>query len=221
MNGLPITLNGADLVALTTGALFWPSESLLAVADLHLGKSERMARRGGAFLPPYETRDTLIRLQSDIEALAPATVLCLGDTFDDDLAALALDDAETATLLRLQAGRRWIWITGNHDPAPLPWPGTQLGETRIGPLTFRHIADVQATGEVSGHYHPKANFTARGRGISRPCFLIDAARLILPAYGTYTGGLKTRDDALTTLMAPDARAVLTGPTQCVIPMPRR
>ena len=57
-------------------------------------------------------------------------------------------------------------------------------------------------------------------GQSQPCFLADAARLILPAYGVYTGGLRAHDAALTGLMATDALAILTGPRVLAIPMPR-
>jgi metallophosphoesterase superfamily enzyme len=94
--------------------------------------------------------------------------------------------------------------------------GTHRAEVRAGTLTFRHIAVPGETGEVSGHFHPKA--TVAGR--SRPCFLIDAARVILPAFGCYTGGLRTADPALAALLGPQALAVLTGPRTLAIPMPR-
>jgi len=216
-----VMLNGAALRPLPSGALHWPAEGLLAVSDLHLGKSTRIARRGGTVLPPYETRDTLARLAADIEATGASTVLCLGDSFDDLAAADELEEADTLLLTGLGAGRRWIWVEGNHDPGPLTLPGTHLGELRLGPLTFRHIAQPGAAGEVSGHYHPKAGIAARGRAFSRPCFLLDRDRLILPAYGTYTGGLRTSDPALCGLMRPEAVAILTGPVPGPIPMPRR
>ncbi|ALG89721.1 MAG: metallophosphoesterase [Confluentimicrobium sp.] len=216
MNGFDFTLNGADLAALPSGALWWAAERLLAVSDLHLGKSERLARRGGTMLPPYEVRDTLARLEADIAATRPAAVLCLGDTFDDLTAMENLPEQEALWLTRLMAGRRWIWIEGNHDPGPTSFGGTHLAELRLPPLTFRHIAAPGAAAEVSGHYHPKA----RLGGLSRPCFLIDAARVILPAYGTYTGGLRSDDAALCALMDDRAIAVLTGKAAHAIPMPR-
>ncbi|MGR3473395.1 MAG: ligase-associated DNA damage response endonuclease PdeM, partial [Sulfitobacter sp.] len=60
---------------------------------------------------------------------------------------------------------------------------------------------------------------ARGRSISRPAFLFDSKRLILPAYGTYTGGLRSQSRVLCDLMGPEACAVLTGPQPVAIPMP--
>lgn len=216
MTGYDFTLAGARLTALGGGALWWAEHRLLCVSDLHLGKSERHIRRGGSALPPYESRDTLIRLAELVSALRPDTVVCLGDSFDDDAASRALPDAEQSQLAALTKGRRWIWITGNHDPAPADLGGEQMAELHLAPLIFRHIADPAAAAEISGHYHPKA----RVRSTSRPCFLLDQSRLILPAFGTYTGGLRSTDPALTSLMKRDALAILTGPQALPVPMPR-
>lgn len=220
MNGHRFSLAGAELVALGSGGLAWPDERMLVVSDLHLGKSDRIARRSGVMLPPYETQDTLQRLEADIRATDAATVVCLGDSFDDLSAADSLSDDERLWIARLQAGRRWVWIEGNHDPGPVDFGGTHLAELHVPPLSLRHIARPGQAGEVSGHYHPKARLFARGRVITRPAFLFDSDRVILPAYGTYTGGLRSDDAALGQLMRPEALAVLTGPQTNVIPMPR-
>jgi hypothetical protein len=214
---LTLTLAGETLVPRASGALHWPDRRLLCVSDLHLGKSERLARRAGAMLPPYESRDTLLRLQAEIDATDPATIICLGDSFDDAASLDGLDEAERLWLLRLIAGRDWIWIAGNHDAGPLNIAGSHLAISTHGALTFRHIAEPAATAEVSGHFHPKARLAGR----AWPCFVADTSRLILPAFGTYTGGLWTHDPALTVLMQPGALAVLCcGTTARAIPMPR-
>ncbi|SIO56413.1 putative phosphoesterase [Rhodovulum sp. ES.010] len=218
MNGHDFTLVGTSLAALPSGALWWAAPQVLTVSDLHLGKSERMARRGGTLLPPYDTAETLARLEADVAATAARTVICLGDSFDDEAAARALPPAARERLLRLMAGRRWVWIAGNHDPGPADLPGSHLGVLVEGPLTFRHIAEPGATGEVSGHYHPKARLRLGGRQLSRPCFLVDDARVILPAYGAYTGGLDADAPALDGLMQGGASAILTGPRAVAVPM---
>lgn len=220
MNGHTIIQASARLEALNTGALWWADHSVLCVSDLHLGKSERIARKGGATLPPYETRDTLTRLAGDIARTGARTVICLGDSFDDLGAATSLPEDERLWIVRLQAGRRWVWIEGNHDPGPTDLGGSHLGELEIGPLTFRHIAQGTATGEVSGHYHPKASIAAKGRRITRPAFLRDTDRIVMPAYGTYTGGLDSRSPVLRDLMQANAIAVLTGKSAIALPMPR-
>ncbi|WP_367183145.1 ligase-associated DNA damage response endonuclease PdeM [Cypionkella sp.] len=209
------TLASADLIALASGALFWPAEKLLVVSDLHFGKSERLARRGGALLPPFETRDTLQRLDDDLESTGARRVICLGDSFDDLHSADAMDAGDQLWLTRLIAGRDWVWIEGNHDAGPFALGGSHLADMQLGPLAFRHIASGD-TPEISGHYHPKLRLAGR----ARRCFLLDATRVIMPAYGSYTGGLWTYDAALTKLMQPQALAVAIGKTALALPMPR-
>ncbi len=221
MNFYAFELCGAGLRLLPSGAVWWPDAGTLIVSDLHLGKSERIARRSGQMLPPYDTRETLSRLEADIAAMAPARVACLGDSFDDDAARAGLEPAEADRIGRLQDGRDWIWITGNHDPAADSLGGAARAEARLGPLSLRHIARAGATAEMSGHYHPKARLSVRGRRIARACLLVDADRAILPAYGTYTGGLDWTAPAFADLMGPGARAILTGPSPCAIPLPAR
>lgn len=217
----PFDLAGARLEARASGALFWPERRLLCVSDLHLGRAIRLARRGGAILPPYEGEDTLLRLEAEIAATRPATIVCLGDSFDDDQAAGEMDGRIASWLTRLMAGRRWVWIAGNHDPAPLPLGGTHLKALQEGELVFRHIAERgSAAGEISGHFHPKARLAlGAGRSLGRPCFLIDARRAILPAFGTYTGGLSWDAPELQALLAPGAIAVMTGSVARAVPVP--
>ncbi len=208
-----IMLAGAVLSALPSGALWWPDARLLCVSDLHIGKATRAARFGGTMLPPYETEDTLARLGADLDATRPARVICLGDSFDHGDAAEDLAEAHRLRLAEMMAGRDWTWISGNHDPVPMGMGGRDRAQVTLGPLTFRHIADRGARGEVSGHYHPKA----RLGGQARPCFLACEDRLILPAYGTYTGGLACEDRAFDALMGPRAIAILTGRRTFAVP----
>lgn len=220
MSALPFTFCGAALRAMASGALYWPGQNTLIVSDLHLGKAERTARRGGPILPPYEVVETLDRLLADIAATGPERVICLGDSFDDLIAARATQETVMDRLAPVMAGRHWVWIEGNHDPGPVDIAGEHLSELTDDPLTFRHIAQPAQCAEISGHYHPKARVSVRGRSMTRRCFLIDDTRLIMPAYGTYTGGLDTRDPALSRLMAPRATAILLGPIPTALPMPR-
>ncbi len=212
-------ISGETFAALASGALWWQDAGILVVSDLHLGKSGRIARRAGPMLPPYETRETLARLETDLLRTDPRHLICLGDSFDDARAADELDPDEQAWITRMQAGREWTWIEGNHDPGPLGLGGSHRRELQIGPLVFRHIAQAGATGEISGHYHPKFSLRVRGQTITRPCFLHDESRVILPAYGTYTGGLSCLDPALRGLFAGQATAITTGKTVRAFPIP--
>jgi len=216
---VPLVLAGETLRLLPSGAALWPATGTLVVADLHLGKSERRARRWGALLPPYDTAETLTRLDAVIAATRPATVVCLGDSFDDSATADALDEDTRLWLARMMAGRHWIWVAGNHDPAPVTVGGTSLSEYRSGGLAFRHIARAETgPGEVSAHYHPRLRLPVAGAGAARPAFLADARRLVLPAFGAYTGGMSALDPALRGLLAVDALAVLTGQPMVRVPL---
>ena len=218
MTDCAFTLGDLTLSPRPSGALWCASESILCVSDLHLGKSERIARRGGVLLPPYETQATLDRLRQEIDSLSPATVIYLGDSFDDLAAAQALDAAHRADLATMMAGRRWIWIEGNHDPGMTDLAGEHLTDVRIGTVHFRHIADTSRQEfEVSGHYHPKASLTLRGRRLSSACFVMDRTRLIMPAFGTYTGGLHVSSPELRRLFPAGATVRLTRAPQHSIP----
>lgn len=208
-------LANETLHALPSGALVAPSHATLIVSDLHFGKSDRIARRTGTLIPPYENTETLQKLATDIAASDPKTVICLGDSFDDLASVDALDDSHRATLAQLQAGRRWIWIEGNHDPGPVDLGGTHLAQTHLGGIALRHIA-TDATPEVSGHYHPK--LALKGLGRARSCFVYDHDRLILPAYGAYTGGLSAQHPDLRKLFGAQAIAVLTGHKALPVPL---
>jgi DNA ligase-associated metallophosphoesterase len=217
--GAPFLLGPALAVARPSGALWLPAARLMAVADLHLGKAARHARRGGALLPPYEAADTLARLAAEVAALDPAIVVCLGDSFDEPVAAAEMEPAQASALADMAARRDWVWIAGNHDPAPHGHPGACRPEHVAARLTFRHIAAPgPQAGEVSGHWHPKGTLAPRGRRVTRRCFLIDGRRAILPAFGAYAGGLDAADPLFDALLGPDAVALLTGAR--VTPAPR-
>jgi DNA ligase-associated metallophosphoesterase len=189
-----VTIAGVSLVGDPDGAIYWPQERLLAVADLHFEKGSSYARRG-IFLPPYDTAATLARLTRLIVRYAPRAVIALGDSFHDGGGPDRLADADRTQLRALQAGRDWIWIAGNHDPEPAKNIGGDFGGAlAIGALTFRHIPDGSA-GEIAGHLHPVARVSHRGRAVSRRCFASDAMRMVMPAFGAYTGGLNVRDAA--------------------------
>jgi uncharacterized protein len=218
----PLALNGAELVADPSGALYWPAARTLIVADLHLEKASSYALRGVP-LPPYDTRATLAALRTAVRRHAPERVICLGDSFHDAGGPARLDAADAAALdAAIHAVREWIWIAGNHDPAPARGLGGRVvaGELPLGSLLFRHAAAPDAApGEVSGHYHPKASVAVRGRRVTGRCFVADGRRLVMPAFGALAGGLDVFDPALAALFPGDFRVHLIGRRQ-VTPLAR-
>lgn len=201
MNGLSAR---AGLVAITgevalcdpCGALFLPDMKLLVVSDLHLEKGSAAARRG-RLLPPYDTAATLELLAAVIARHRPRTVVSLGDSFHDGGGAARMPTPFRERLAALMAGRDWIWITGNHDPdAPAGLPGTVAQEIAAGRLRFRHEPQAAAApGEIAGHLHPGATVVRRGRAVRRRCFATDGERLVMPAFGAFTGSLNVLDPA--------------------------
>src|SRR5947209_6619905 len=189
-----VMMCGVTLAADCLGALYWPEQGLLIVADLHLEKGSSFARRG-QLLPPYDTAETLARLARLIAHYAPRAVIALGDNFHDGDGPARLSAADRTTLMALQRGRDWIWIAGNHDPDPAEGIGGTFAETlALGALTFRHKPSRDAPdGEIAGHLHPVARVAQRGRAVSRRCFATDGKALVMPAFGAYTGGLNIRD----------------------------
>jgi DNA ligase-associated metallophosphoesterase len=191
-----ISVGAIGLVGDPAGALYWPEEALLAVADLHLEKGSSFAVRG-VLLPPYDTAATLAQLSRLIARYAPRLVVALGDSFHDGEGPSRIADGDRAALRALQHGRDWVWIAGNHDPDPAAGIGGSFAQTlAMGPIVFRHAPQpVASAGEIAGHLHPRARVAWRGRTTSRRCFAGDDSRLVMPAFGAYTGGLNVRDRA--------------------------
>ncbi|HEX3116665.1 MAG TPA: ligase-associated DNA damage response endonuclease PdeM [Bradyrhizobium sp.] len=189
-----VDVAGVTFAADLSGALFWQEQSLLVVSDLHLEKGSSFARRG-VLLPPYDTAATLGRLAAVIARHDPRMVIALGDSFHDTTAHERMSAPDRDAIAAFQAGRDWIWISGNHDPALTPdLGGVVAHEVAIGPIAFRH-EPTGAAGEIAGHLHPKARVAARGRSMERRCFACDGERAVMPAFGAYTGGLSIRDAA--------------------------
>ncbi len=193
-----LSFAGEALVPLPCGALHWPARDMLLVADLHFEKASAFARKG-RLLPPYDSADTLAALIDALAITGARRVVCLGDSFHDAGGPGRLPAGPRAALRSLTASLDWLWITGNHDDeAGAVLGGRVMAEAVIGPLTLRHQAVPGAVEpELSGHFHPKLAVQIRGRRIVRRCFAVSATKIILPAYGAFTGGLDVGDTAIT------------------------
>jgi len=205
-----IAVGGRRLTPDRSGALYWEAERTLIVADLHLEKAAALAGRG-ALLPPYDTRETLARLAGAVARYDPARIVALGDSFHRLDGPASMGEEERAALARLQRRREWVWIAGNHDPEIAACAGGRVcAELRLGGLVLRHEpAPGPAAGEIAGHLHPVAKLARAGATLRRPCFVGDGRRLVLPAFGAFTGGLNVRDAAFAALFgrAGEAMAV--------------
>jgi DNA ligase-associated metallophosphoesterase len=213
--GALLGVMGVVMEAFPEGALWWADTRMLVVADLHLEKGSSFARRG-QLIPPYDTTETLNALARLVARLEPQVVVALGDSFHDDQAASRLTVSHRVMLKGLQIGREWIWISGNHDPSPpLDVGGQAMDELAIGKLVFRHEPSAfDAQGEIAGHLHPTARVYGQGKSVRRRCFASDGFRLIMPAFGAYTGGMDVLDRAFDGIFAVDSfRAFMLGDGQ--------
>jgi DNA ligase-associated metallophosphoesterase len=187
---VPFSFAGETFVPGAEGALYWPARQALLVADLHLEKASWFARLG-QFLPPYDSHATLTALAREVERTGARRLYCLGDSFHDRFGCDRLPAAARALLEKMTAALDWTWIVGNHDPGFSDHCGGRLAEElEVGGIVLRHEAVREdSRPEMSGHFHPKLRVHLHGRQVSRRCFVVSETKLILPAFGSLTGGL--------------------------------
>ena len=213
--GLRVSIEGEPCVLRCSGALWVINHKTLIAADLHLEKGSAFAARG-QMLPPYDSRATLDRLEAEIDALQPAAIVLLGDSFHDSKSVARMAPDDKARLDRLAVGREWIWLEGNHDIRALAGsldllPGEVVETLSLGALRLIHEPQGgERPGEIAGHLHPAARVAAHGRGVRRPCFVTDGRRAVLPAFGAFTGGLDVRDPAIAGLFGEPPMAAALG-----------
>jgi uncharacterized protein len=187
---VPFSFTGETFLATAEGALFWPAQQALLVADLHLEKASWFARLG-QFLPPYDSHATLTALAAAVEQTGAKRLFCLGDSFHDRFGCERLPASARALLTDLTNRLDWTWIVGNHDPGFADDCGGRLAdEIELAGIVLRHEAvRDDPRPEMSGHYHPKLRLRLKGRHVSRRCFVVSPTKMILPAFGSLTGGL--------------------------------
>jgi len=213
---VPLSFGTTDLLLRSDRSVYWPDETTLFVADLHLEKASFFASHGQP-LPPYDSRATLERVAQAVEETGAQRVVTLGDNFHDAQGAARLEEVACDMLRTLTARVDWIWITGNHDgPADAAWAATHCGgtlhdELEIGGIICRHEAQPgESRRELSGHWHPKLDVTVRGRRIRRACAVVARSdsrepRMVLPAFGTFTGGMDANHAAIRHALSPADR----------------
>lgn len=216
---VPLSFAGEEWLLTEGRALYWPREQALLVADLHLEKGSFFAKHG-QMVPPYDSRETLERVALAIRETGARRVITLGDNFHDSDGSARLEPHAWGMLEALTKAVDWVWITGNHDEGHDPdmaarCGGTLAEELEIGGVILRHRAQKGETRpELSGHYHPRLQLKVRQRMIRRPCAVVSAnegvdgrpsGRMILPAFGAYTGGMNAADPAILKALQPADR----------------
>ena len=206
---VPFSFAGETFVAGLEGALYWPAQQALLVADLHLEKASWFARLG-QFLPPYDSQATLSALAREVERSGARRLYCLGDSFHDRFGCDRLPAAARDLLVAMTSALDWVWIVGNHDPGFSDHCGGRLvDKLEVAGIVLRHEAvRDDPKPEMSGHFHPKLRLNLHGRHVSRRCFVVSQTKLILPAFGSLTGGLDATHPAILDNVGSDAAALV-------------
>jgi len=206
---VPFSFAGHEFLASPEGALRWPAEEALLVADLHLEKASWFARLG-QMLPPYDSLATLSELEREIEQSGVTRLYCLGDSFHDKYGCDRLPAAARDMLTSLTSKLDWVWIVGNHDAGFIDHCGGRIEEEcEVGGIILRHEAvEHDARPEISGHFHPKLRLSMKGRSVSRRCYVASQSKLILPAFGAFTGGLDAGHPEILRKVGPGASALV-------------
>lgn len=206
-NRCTITLNfaGHEIQLLASGACYWPQQKTLIVADLHLEKGSYFALRGQP-IPLADTRSTLEKLQQEIFNLQPQRVICLGDNVHDAKGFLRMKEEDFLLLQSMHLSvPSWLWIIGNHETPRLEKPALEkinfVFEVIIDNLCFTHQFQKERLFQIMGHFHPKISITRQGVKITGKCFSVTENVLIMPAFGSYTGGLDINNQVYCEVLA--------------------
>ena len=190
-------LGGLELLPHLSGALYVPAYETLIISDLHLEQGTSLARRG-IHVPPFDTAVTLDVLDATLSTTHAKRLIFLGDSFHDTQGEERLNETHLSRLRIITNQYETLWIIGNHDPHPPQSLGGHGAETiALGPLTLRHepAKKLKNEIEIAGHLHPGCGLSLRGRRVRGKCFIADQTRLIMPAFGAYTGGLSISSNA--------------------------
>jgi len=186
---IDIRLKGEVLMLLPQKAIFWKSESLLLIADVHLGKAGHF-RKNGLAVPGNLHHGDLQKLELLISSCRPKTILFLGDLFHSEVNA---EWYVFADWVKKFDKIDFTLIVGNHDI--LPEKSYQdlnfhlTARLAIGPFSFTHEPTPESDHyNFAGHIHPGIRLRgAAKQGMVLPCFYFKQDHAILPAFGRFTG----------------------------------
>jgi DNA ligase-associated metallophosphoesterase len=195
-----LNFGNQEFKLLSSGALFWAEESILVVSDLHLEKSSHFAQKQ-QFIPPYDTHANLKKLEEVCKSIHPKTIMFLGDVFHDSEGLDRMLERDKIIFDKIIDMYDILWIDGNHDGGISPLGLMAFPHLKLSGITFTHEArEGFDEPEISGHFHPCASAKHRGVKIRKPCFIGNAKKLIMPAFGILTGGLDCGHDAIKKIM---------------------
>ena len=198
-----ILVRGEPFELLCERCLYWPSQSLLVVADCHFGKGETFQQHG-LWLPSAPIQQDLAVLSTLTKRLSVNHLLFLGDLVHS-LAGVTKDIVHAfAIWLNGYPGRVEV-VIGNHDTGlakrwPAAWSGVKLSDcVRLGDFLFQHQLSERPssdrTFQWAGHVHPLMLLKRGPDRIRLPAFIISESQGLLPAFSRLAGGFEVSPSA--------------------------
>jgi DNA ligase-associated metallophosphoesterase len=193
---LEIGFADQSLILLGDRALYWPAREMLILADVHLGKDASF-RAAGLPVPAGNSGKDLARIEALVKATAARRLVVLGDLVHNRASHQAELASAFCTWRATHRELEVMLVRGNHDkhagPCPADWRVMTVAEPfDAGPLRLGHYPDTTDQPLLCGHVHPTVSVRDFDRSTAAiPCFVVDAKQLILPAFGSFTGGYKT------------------------------
>ncbi|MGH6610041.1 MAG: ligase-associated DNA damage response endonuclease PdeM [Burkholderiaceae bacterium] len=191
---MQVAINAATWSLLPERAAYWHERRWLIVADAHFGKAATF-RAHGVPVPHGTTTDNLQRLSALVECLQPSTIVFLGDLFHARAAHAPTTLAALYQWRERYAALDLVLIEGNHDRAAGAPPEAlrihrETEPWRIENFALCHIPRfVPSAYAFAGHLHPAIRLHGRADDSVRlPCFWLRDGLMILPAFGSFTGG---------------------------------
>ena len=209
MSSQLIKFANEDFYAYPNTALYWKRLNIIIVADLHLGKSISFAKQK-QFLPPYDTKETLAKLFRCINEFEPSKLIIVGDLLHDMFSVNSFQEKDHQNFNKYTKNTQFIWVKGNHDYDIEINGFTKVLNYKVEEIIFNHIPIKSTNFQICGHYHPKAKISHRGKSIYTSSFVHNDKLLILPSFGTLTGGLNINQEPLRGLLGQSIKIFPVG-----------
>lgn len=189
---MTITIRNEELILTKERAIFIPNEQLLAISDLHLGKSAHF-RKAGLPIPSTLAQHDLDRLSSLLDQYQPNSLLINGDMFHHELNT----DIDAFANWKDQYPRlKFIMVKGNHDRLEAnkyQTLGIEIHDPTYHTSNFCFIhnaleCSVAQLYPISGHVHPGVAIVGKAKQrLKFPCFYFGEKYAIMPAFSVFTG----------------------------------
>ena len=215
MESIKKNIRGERFIFDKSGSIFLENLKTLIFSDLHLGKSLSFADHGN-LIPPFDLDETLLNLKNIIERYKPKRLISLGDSFHENKSIQKMKRKYVYIINNLLRKVDITWIEGNHDSNLLfkdKIQGNFKNFYKLKNFKFVHsksLIDEVNLFEFSGHYHPKITLKFNGVNYSYKCFILTDNFCILPSFGTYTGGLDIKSNALQKILPINKQIIILG-----------